>query len=224
VKKKVLFVDDDNVLCHSVQHLSQKYTDRFIMVTAGNGVEALDVLSQHTVSLVITDLQMPEMDGFALLAQMSLHHPEVPVMIITAYGSPETRRKGLSEGAVGFIEKPVVVPDLLDVISETLDAQSEGGAFQSIQLETMAQLIEMARKSCTLRVTDKASQDRGVLFFRDGALVDARCNEAEGIPAAVALFGWDFVKMDIEETLPEMENSIEGGLDAVLELVAQQRV
>ena len=194
------------------------------MMTAGNGVEALEVLSQHTVSLVITDLQMPEMDGFTLLARMSLHYPEVPVMIITAYGSSETRRKGLSEGAVGFIEKPVIVPDLLEVISETLESQSGGGAFQSVQLETMAQLIEMAGKSCALRVTNKATQDRGVLFFRDGELVAARCNEAEGIPAAIALFGWDFVKMDIEETLPEMENRIEGGLDAVLELVAQQRV
>ncbi len=224
MKKTVLFVDDDAVLCRSVQHHSLKQSDRLMVITAQNGAEAIEILSRQPVALVITDLQMPEMDGFELLARMSIQYPEVPVMIVTAFGSSEMRQRGLSEGAVGFIEKPFEVAGLMGVIVETLDAQTEGGAFQAVPLETMAQLIEMAHKSCTLRVTEKITQERGVLFFRDGELVDARCNEAEGVPAAVDVFGWDFVKMDIEESLPEMENRIDGGLNAVLELVAHQRV
>lgn len=221
--KTVLFVDDDAVLCRSVQHHSRKVDDRFVLITAQNGIDALTVLSQMPVSIVITDLQMPGMDGFSLLAEMSRHYPEIPVMIVTAFGSSDMRQKGLSEGAVAFIEKPVDVATLVSVIADTLDAQTDGGAFQAVPLETMAQLIEMAQKSCTLRVTEKTRMERGVLFFRDGALIDARLNEAMGITAAIDIFMWDFVKMDIEESLPELESCIDGGLDEVLELVAIQR-
>jgi CheY-like chemotaxis protein len=224
MKKTVLFVDDDSILCMSIQRYVQKHSAAYTLITAGNGREAMDLLGRETVNLVVSDLQMPEMDGFELLAQMSSRFPEIPVMIITAFDSQDTRQRGLLAGAVGFLEKPLEMPDLAARIADALAEQSGGGAFQAVPLETMSQLLGMERKSCALRVSDKRGGGRGILLFRDGILVDARHNDATGIPAAVAIFGWDFVQMDIEDALPDAEERIPGGVDAVLELVAAQRV
>jgi len=224
MKKTVLFVDDDTILCMSIQRYVQKHVEAYAVITAGNGREAMDLLARETVSLVVSDLQMPEMDGFELLAQMSGRFPEIPVMIITAFDSADARQRGLSAGAVGFLEKPMEVADLAARIADALAEQSGGGAFQAVPLETMAQLIGMERKSCALRVSDKRGGGRGILLFRDGALIDARHNEAAGVPAAVEIFCWDFVQMDIEEALPDTEERIPGGVEAILALVASQRV
>ena len=221
--KTVLFVDDDPILCMSILRYVQKHIDDFTLVTAENGIEALALLARETVSLVVSDLQMPEMDGFELLTRMSGQYPEIPVIILTAFHSADTRQRGLSAGAVGFIEKPIDVSDLAARISEALDDQSAGGVFQAVPLETMAQLIGMERKSCTLRVMERRGGGRGLLLFRDGILVDARHGDVTGMSAAVDIFGWDFVQMDIEESLPDTEQRITAGLEAVLEMVASQR-
>ncbi|MFH1980601.1 MAG: response regulator [Pseudomonadota bacterium] len=221
--KTVLFVDDDAILCMSVQRYVQKHIGDFTLITAGHGREAMDILARETISMVVTDLQMPEMDGFELLARMSGQYPEIPVVIITAFNSTDTRQKGLSAGAVGYIEKPIDVGELAARIVDALADQSEGGVYQAVPLETMAQLIGMERKSCALRVTEKRSGGRGLLLFRDGRLIDARHGDAVGVPAAVDIFCWDFVQMDIEESLPDTQERIPGGLEAILELAAAQR-
>ena len=221
--KTALFVDDDTILSRALQRYVHNHEDAFALLVAQNGAEALDVLKDNTVSLVVTDLQMPVMDGFELLAQMTRQYPEIPVIIVTAFSTEETRRKGLSEGAIGFIEKPVPVEDFSVRISDALEAQVEGGEFQNVPLETMAQLIGMESKSCKLRVKNKQSGERGVLFFSDGEIITARYEDLEGIPAAVNIFQWDYVQMDIENVQPVADQDIDGGLEAVLELVAQQR-
>lgn len=221
--KTLLFVDDDTILCISIQRYVQKHIGDFTLITAGNGREALDILAREPISMVVTDLQMPVMDGFELLARMSGQYPEIPVLIITAFTSTDARQRGLSSGAVGYIEKPIDVEELAARIVEALADQSEGGVYQAVPLETMAQLIGMEHKSCALRVTEKRSGGRGVLLFRDGRLIDARLGDAVGVPAAVDIFCWDFVKMDIEESLPDAEARIAGDLESILELAAAQR-
>lgn len=221
--KTVLLVDDDPIMCMSFQRYVQQRVGDFSLMIAGNGKEALDLLTRETISLVVTDLQMPEMDGFELVAQMSVRFPEIPAVIITAFDSPDARQRGLLEGAAGFLRKPIASADLVARILEVLEEQRGGGVFQAVPLETMAQLIDMERKSCALRVTAAGSGERGVLFFRDGALVDARYNDAAGLAAAVDIFCWEHVQMDIEESFPDTEVRIKDGLDAVLDLVAAQR-
>ncbi|MBU4033185.1 MAG: response regulator, partial [Proteobacteria bacterium] len=65
--KKVLVVDDDHGFLLSLQDMCRERVDTFQIVTAGNGKEALTVLSSQPIDLVVTDLKMPEMDGFELV-------------------------------------------------------------------------------------------------------------------------------------------------------------
>ena len=145
--KRILLVDDDRILLRLAQEKFKRYQNIFTIVTAENGLEAVDKLKQEVISLVVTDLQMPQMDGFALLAHLSENYPDIPVIILTAYGSQTSRKAALEGGAAGFMEKPFVVEKLAAKIIDALQRESEGGILQTIPLDMFLQLIEMEQKN-----------------------------------------------------------------------------
>ena len=69
-----------------------KYRDTFTVTMASDGRQAIQILETTVVSLVVTDLKMPHIDGFELLAHVMQHYPEIPVIIITGYSTSELER------------------------------------------------------------------------------------------------------------------------------------
>jgi CheY-like chemotaxis protein len=214
--RKILIVDDDRTLCLLIKKKLEKYANTFSTMTASDGVEALALLARNGISLVVTDLQMPNMDGFSLLAHLSEHYPDIPVVVITAYGTPSIRKAALEGGAYSYIEKPFVIEDLGQKVLALLRKQSEGGTLQTVPLEMFVQLIEMEQKTCTLRIFDKATKKMGVLFFREGQLVNARLENLQGNQAAYRILAWDKVTLSIQDTCPIEETRIDGTLQAIL--------
>jgi CheY-like chemotaxis protein/predicted regulator of Ras-like GTPase activity (Roadblock/LC7/MglB family) len=90
--------------------------DGYAVETAQTAEEALEVLPQIPFSLVITDLQMPGMDGLELLAQIKRSSPETPVVMITAHGSMDTVIQALRHGVNDFVNKPFKPADLLNIV------------------------------------------------------------------------------------------------------------
>jgi len=86
------------------------------VVEASGGGELLDLLARVTASAIILDKEMPERSGLDLLPPLRSRHPEIPVIVITAFGGPSTRQAAERLGAVGYIEKPFRLSDLLAVI------------------------------------------------------------------------------------------------------------
>lgn len=214
--RNVLIVDDDQIWLRLIQKKFQKYHDDFHTLIAIDGLSAIQKLRENPISLVVTDLQMPEMDGLTLLAQLSESCPDIPVIIITAYSTPTYKRMVLERGAVGYIEKPFPVEDLARKILVTLKKETEGGTLQTVPLEIFIQLIEMEQKTCTLRITHKQSGKRGVLFFRDGDLLEARVKDSQGVKAAYQIFSWGEVSLSIEDACVLKEKRIEEDLQAIL--------
>ena len=214
--KKVLIVDDDHIWVRAIKKQFEIYAVTFTTLTAGNGKEAISALKENTISLVVTDVQMPEMDGLALLAYLSATYPDIPVIIMTAYSTPTTKGTVLEGGASGYIEKPFVVEDLAEKIIGTLNKQSEGGTLQTVPLDMFIQLIEMEQKTCTIRVINKIDKRLGVLFFSNGDIMDARVDDQQGIQAAYQIFGWEKVTLSIQDECPIKEKRIDGELQAIL--------
>jgi CheY-like chemotaxis protein len=82
----------------------------FVMHFATSGAEALDRLSgeiRPRLAAVLSDINMPGMDGLQLLGEIKQRRPDLPVMMVTAYGDDERRRRAAELGAVEFITKPV---------------------------------------------------------------------------------------------------------------------
>ncbi|MGQ9474106.1 MAG: response regulator, partial [Candidatus Caldatribacteriaceae bacterium] len=105
--KNVLIVDDEKSFLLSLADGLSAYAADFNVLTAENSKEAVDILKSAKVDLVITDLKMPEMDGFELLAYMSRNSPSIPVIVMTAFGSPEIEERLQAQGISLYLEKPV---------------------------------------------------------------------------------------------------------------------
>ncbi len=214
--KKVLIVDDDQEMLLSLKEGFDKYNSTFSVLMAGDGLVATEKLEKETISLVITDLRMPRMDGFALLSMIMEQYPDIPVIIITGYSTPEMERLAQEGGAVGYVEKPFMIDDLAKKVLATLRKESEGGTLHSVSSGMFLQLIEMEEKTCTIRLLDKTSGKQGVLFFCDGELFDARTAGLKGEAAAYKIFSWDEVNLSIQNECRQKEQKINRDLNAIL--------
>jgi CheY-like chemotaxis protein len=214
--QKVLIVDDDHIWLRLIKKKFENYADTFTTLTALDGKEAVASLEKNMISLVVTDMQMPEMDGLALLAHLSENYPDIPVIIMTAYSTPSSKKTVLDGGAAGYIEKPFVVEDLATKIIKTLQKETEGGTLQTVPLDMFIQLIEMEQKTCTIRVFNKITENKGILFFYKGDLMDARINNRQGNNAAYEIFAWDSVTLSIQDECAIKQKKIKGELQAIL--------
>jgi CheY-like chemotaxis protein len=189
---KVLIVDDDRRTLKLFKKALKKYEDKFEVLTATNGKEAIKVLKRELISVLATDLVMPKVDGLELLAYMNKNHPQVPCIVMTGHRSPEIKRKAEQEDILDYLEKPIDYNDLASSIIEGLD-RVEKGAFQAgVSVTSLLQLIDMEQKTCTLEVSlDK--EKKGFFYLYDGLPYDARYFDMRGEDAAFQMIGWDRV-------------------------------
>jgi len=117
----ILVVDDSEVDRRLTGSWAQKGSDAKVMY-ACDGVDALNQIEQHAPDLVITDLQMPEMDGLQLLTQLKADHPQLPVILVTAKGSESIAAEALRRGAASYVPKRNLAVNLPDTITQVLMA------------------------------------------------------------------------------------------------------
>jgi CheY-like chemotaxis protein len=90
---------------------------------AGDGAEALAALAEKPVDVVVTDLQMPEMDGLELVAAMRVHHPEIPAVLITSRGSETLAFEALAKGAASYVPKSQLADRLVETVNQVIAAR-----------------------------------------------------------------------------------------------------
>jgi len=110
-RKTVLIVDDEeNARIGLSCFLCQ---EGFEVETAINGEEALQILREHPhTSLIISDINMPGMNGMSLLREVNRHHPETAIIMVTAYGEVESYIDAMNLGAFEYLHKPVRTDEL----------------------------------------------------------------------------------------------------------------
>ncbi len=92
------------------------------VVEANDGVDGLKKLSQHHVDILLTDINMPIMDGLKLVSMVrkDANYKELPIIIITTEGSPEDRQRALALGANAYITKPIQAPQVISQVKSLL--------------------------------------------------------------------------------------------------------
>ena len=211
--KQILIVDDETNFLLSLEDGLRGFNDSFSISSAGNGKEAMAVLSKGGIDLVITDIKMPEMDGLELLAKMSVTNPDVPVIVMTAFGSSAIEEKLESMGAFQYIEKPIDFDLLIDKVNEGL-AAAEKGRITGVSLASFLQLLNLDKKTCTLQVTSEGKV--GNLFFHDGEILNAFTDTLTAQDAALEIASWDPVEIEIQHFCRLREQSIEAPLGYIL--------
>jgi len=120
--KRILIVDDEeNTRIGLTKLLSQ---EGFEVESAANGNDALDLLGQHRVNLVISDINMPDMNGLIFLRELSRKYPSTSVIMITAYGGVESYLEAMNLGAYEYLHKPVRLDELRSVMKKIFNGGS----------------------------------------------------------------------------------------------------
>jgi len=121
---KILVVDDEPDLEHLVRQRMRRdvRAGHYEFVFAYNVVEALEVLNADPdIDMVLSDINMPRMDGLTLLEQMSQVDPDLRAVIVSAYGDMKNIRTAMNRGAFDFVTKPIDFQDLRVTIERTLE-------------------------------------------------------------------------------------------------------
>ncbi len=211
--KRILIVDDEKTLLHTFSNSLKAYSSNLEIVTAENGLQAVDILRSLHVDLVVTDLKMPGMDGFQLLIHMKKHFPDMPVIVMTAVGSPEVADRLRSLGTVSYLEKPINIKDLALKIFQGFAAASEGRIF-GVTLAGFLQLVVMEQKSCALKI--RSGNKSGTLLIKNGDLIDAKTEDLSGEAAACDIVTWEDTEIRMGNYTGERTKKIDAALSEIL--------
>jgi DNA-binding NtrC family response regulator len=119
---KILIVDDEKNTRDALRDGLQKPDERKLY-TAENAREALRILNEEELDLVITDLKIPDADGVKLLKDVKKHDPNIVVIVMTAYGTVDTAVAAMKLGAYDYIQKPFRMGDIRRLVSRALDTR-----------------------------------------------------------------------------------------------------
>lgn len=187
--KRVLIVDDEEDMLWMLQRNLSKSLPDTDVITATSGEQALEILSEKNAQLVISDINMPGMNGLDLLAEINDNYPETSVVIITAYPSSSYENEAMMSGCLRFIEKPFDVKDLQNTVAQILKQDDQfQGTIDGIDLMDIVQFNGLSGASAALKVT--TFEEEGIIFFKSGHVVHAMCGDQTGEDAFYTILGF----------------------------------
>ena len=136
--QRVLVVDDEDVVRNLIALVLRK--GNYAVAEAPNGRVALERLEEEAVDLVITDLNMPEMDGGALLKECRALYPDTDVMVLTAHGTIRSAVEAMKYGAVDYITKPFGISDLTEKVSRCFKLRDARVASPQFSIQPLVEL------------------------------------------------------------------------------------
>jgi two-component system, response regulator FlrC len=200
-KAVILVVEDDAdlqlALCDTLALAG------YAIETANDGVEALEVLRRKVIDMVITDIQMPEMDGHELLKQIKAQWQDLPVMLMTAFGSIQMAVEAMRDGAVDYMSKPFEAEVLVTMVGRYVAAHSLSDEIMVAEDVRSKALQELTRRvadsDATIMLTGESGVGKEVLARyihqhsqrSDKAFVAINCAAIPENMLEATLFGYE---------------------------------
>jgi len=195
---KILIAEDDMGCLTTLRDIFALKKEQLKVICTSNGIEAVTELKRHTISLLITDIRMPKMNGLELLAFVNEHYPKLPCIAITAYAknishfeeivnrlNPDVMEM-IQTDSLRFFSKPFQIDKLRQTVLEMLAEPIQEGTVQGFSIASFIQLVEVEEKTCVIEVY-RPNKEIGLLLFKDGVLSDAVCGAIRGEEAAIRI-------------------------------------
>jgi len=115
----ILVVDDEEIARKNLEHILKK--ELYLVVTASNGREALEMMDASDFDVIVTDLKMEEVDGIDLLERATLKSPGTRVIMITAYASIDSAIEAMKKGAFHYVTKPFKLDEVRKVVKDAIE-------------------------------------------------------------------------------------------------------
>ena len=147
------------------------------VVTASSGARAIALLETQSFTLMVTDLNMPKMDGLQVLSIVRRKYPQLRIVVLTSVMDEQFRSRSYAMGVDLFWQKPSTMDEIklfLDCIESLLGREEQESGFRGVQSKSLVDLIQLeclSRTSTTLRITNGNLE--GKIWIRDGDVIDA---------------------------------------------------
>lgn len=221
-RPRVLVVDDDPLFDGLVvDHLSEN--NEYQVHSARSGEQALRILEQSDIDVLITDIKMPNKDGFELVTQVRRDHPTMSVIVVTAFGKPRLFDREDDTVGIVFLEKPVNFSRLKKALRKAVydsvpvpesPASNEEKVDASMLAGQVAQfpVLDMIQICCIAERTGCITLQRGALtsriYIESGEIVHAECGPLTGSEAFLELATWDDADFSFQNAVPPPKRSI----------------
>lgn len=150
--EKVLIVEDEHSMRRVLQAMLKK--QGFEVHTATNGREAIQALNAHAVSVIVSDIKMPEMDGMELLSHVMAHFPGIPMILITAHGTVDSAVEALKKGAFDYVTKPFDLDELQQVVQKAQQTYQLNSRYYRPAPEELGQYDIIGRSRKMMEIYD----------------------------------------------------------------------
>lgn len=206
---KILVVDDEEVLTTLICDYFEYHESGIVPIVTNDPHQVLSILEENKdIRLILSDFRMPGINGLELLLRVKARYPNMLFVMMTGYGTQELKKAGLQRGAIRYVEKPIDLVELSELIREELKehASGFGGIVESVQLPDIIQLMGMSRRSSILKII--ADQGRGEICFRDGEVISAQCGKLVGEKAFFEILKWSGGRFAFAEPRSKMRQTI----------------
>ncbi len=177
---RILVVDDSAMDRRLVTSMLNRHEGWSVEVS-DNGVQALEVMNNEVPNLVLTDMQMPEMNGLELVRTIKQDFPSVPVILMTAQGSEALAVRALQQGADSYVPKSMLADELIETVERVLAISSE----RTIQRTLMRR---MDRMQCMFTLSNDPKVLTSLVAYLQNIIHDTQLfGEAERLRVGVAL-------------------------------------
>ncbi len=198
----VLVVDDDDDLREAlIDTLSMA---GFSLLEANDGIVALELLNKHDIGIVISDVQMQYMDGHTLLKQVKEIDAEIPVILMTAYGTIQKAVEAMHAGAADYLVKPFEAEVLVNMVATFMRTDNEASAgpliAEDVAMLNVLKLVErVAQSNATVLINGKSGTGKEVIAHEihrqsprvDGPFVAINCAAIPENMLEAMLFGYE---------------------------------
>ena len=206
---KILVVDDEEVLTTLICDYFEYHESGIKPIVTNDPHQVLQILDDNKdIRLILSDFRMPGINGLELLLRVKARYPNMLFVMMTGYGTQELKKVGLQRGAIRYIEKPIDLVELSELIREELKERTSGfgGIVEAVQLPDIIQLMGLSRRSSILKII--ADQGRGEIYFQDGEVTHAQSGKLLGEKAFIEILNWSGGRFAVAEPKSKMRQTI----------------
>jgi CheY-like chemotaxis protein len=208
---KILLLDDDQDLLELYREMLGRLPSKPVVHTATSGARAIALLEVEVFSLLISDLNMPRMDGLQVLTIVRRKFPHLRTAVMTSVVDPQFRARAYSMGIDLFLEKPNTSQEVgffMDCIESLIGKEVDAG-FRGVQSKSLVDIIQLeclSQSSSTLKVTN--GPVHGKIWFQNGDVIDAEAQDLRAEEAFRRILSWKTGAFEILPVEPERERTI----------------
>lgn len=213
---RCLIIDRNPIFGEKLGRFIEGFRDDFQVQTIENVDEAIEAIITTEFSLVLCEPALAD-PTTGLVSSIQDHRPAMPLIVTGKDDSPILKKLASLNCVRGFIARPVVrTADLAGKVVIALGSLFLQGNVRGVNCITLFQIFEQECSECTLRIINTKEKEDGLLFVKNGVLLDAVCGDMVAEEAAKSVFSWEKVDIEIYNFCPLREKKVNVDVTALM--------